>query len=305
MRSILDSAPADNSKTNEGRGIVTFLLVTFGLAWIMWIPLWVLSVPVSSDVYSAGVMIGLFAPALGTLIVRLLITREGFADAGLRPNLPKAWPYYLLAWLWPLLIYGALRVAVQFGLATRQDISADIVPALWSALLMTLPLWGEEFGWRGYLQLRLFRGRPLLAAVATGAIWGVWHYPVVVSGYLSNQHGIAGLIAFPAYNILFSILLGWLVIRTGSVWPACLAHAANNMVLEAISRALFDALPGNGDVFLDPRGWIVVVPMAALSAWIILTDQLNPRLRGGRSYSPTIWTRTFRSRARTWSKSAK
>jgi membrane protease YdiL (CAAX protease family) len=44
-----------------------------------------------------------------------------------------------------------------------------------SSVVLTLVLWGEEFGWRGYLQLRLFPQHPLLAAMATGVIWGIWH----------------------------------------------------------------------------------------------------------------------------------
>jgi len=43
-----------------------------------------------------------------------------------------------------------------------------------SVLVAPLVL-GEELGWRGYLQLRLFPAQPFLAALATGLIWGVWH----------------------------------------------------------------------------------------------------------------------------------
>ena len=59
-----------------------------------------------------------------------------------------------------------------------------VVPQLMGvAVLMTPLLWGEEFGWRGYLQLRLFPGRPVSAAIATGLIWAVWHYPLTLRGY--------------------------------------------------------------------------------------------------------------------------
>jgi membrane protease YdiL (CAAX protease family) len=71
-----------------------------------------------------------------------------------------------------------LRRAVA-ALAPRSAGSLPAIPAcLWAvipvqllitALLVTPILWGEEFGWRGYLQLRLLGQRPLLAAIATGA----------------------------------------------------------------------------------------------------------------------------------------
>ena len=60
---------------------------------------------------------------------------------------------------------------------------ADLPPALvLSALGGTVVLaplfFGEEIGWRGYLQLRWFAHGPLLAAVLTGFVWGVFHYPL-------------------------------------------------------------------------------------------------------------------------------
>ena len=77
--------------------------------------------------------------------------------------------------------------------------------------------WGEEFGWRGYLQLRLFGDRPLLSAVATGIIWGVWHYPVNLRGYNFPDQPLIGLVVFPVGTILPSIIFGWMRLRTGSV----------------------------------------------------------------------------------------
>ncbi len=70
--------------------------------------------------------------------------------------------------------------------------SGPLPPALWPVLLLQLLifaalvtpiLWGEEFGWRSYLQQRLFVGRPLLAAIVTGVIWGCWHLPLIFAGY--------------------------------------------------------------------------------------------------------------------------
>jgi len=41
------------------------------------------------------------------------------------------------------------------------------------ALLFTPILFGEEFGWRGFLQVKLLVDHPLYAAIATGVIWGI------------------------------------------------------------------------------------------------------------------------------------
>ncbi len=84
------------------RGIVAYLLIAFGLAWGAWIPLWLLHVSAASQLFQWLSLAGAFAPALATIVVRLWITHEGFADAGLRLHLRRTWPYYLFAWLWRL-----------------------------------------------------------------------------------------------------------------------------------------------------------------------------------------------------------
>lgn len=256
------------------RGIIAYLLIAFGLAWTVWITLGALGIPASNPLF----LIGVFAPALATVVVRRWVTREGFGDAGLLPNLRRSWPYYLVAWLWPLPVFGAaLLIAPLAGFPILENVSPNILPAAMTALAATFLLWGEEFGWRGYLQIRLYADRPLLAALATGAIWGVWHYPGVVTGLAPNHHGLLGLLLYPFYAILFSIILGWLQLRTGSAWAPSLAHAANNFLLAVgLSGALFSYEPGNGDLVLSPQGLCFLIPMLALCVWIVLSGRLRP-----------------------------
>jgi hypothetical protein len=81
--------------TMKTRGVLAYLLLAFGLAW--------------STIFVARLLLGLslenslvqipiaFSPAIAAVIVRGWITKEGFGDAGLVPNLRRAWPYYLVA----------------------------------------------------------------------------------------------------------------------------------------------------------------------------------------------------------------
>ncbi len=83
------------------RGVFAYLLIAFGVAWTVWIPLWLAGVPGSSDLFNTGMLIGLLGLPIAAFVVRRWVTREGFGDAGLWPNIRRAWPYYLFAWLWP------------------------------------------------------------------------------------------------------------------------------------------------------------------------------------------------------------
>lgn len=121
----------------------------------------------------AAQVLGAFSPAVAAVVVRRWVTREGFADAGLRPRLRQGAGYYLFAWLFPLpFLAAAAALAAASGLSVRWSHFGVVIGALATALALTPVVFGEEFGWRSYLQPRLLADRPLLGAVTVGAIWG-------------------------------------------------------------------------------------------------------------------------------------
>jgi membrane protease YdiL (CAAX protease family) len=283
--------------TRKTKGIVVYLAVAFGMAWVLWeIPLRFGLSP-RSPLFQLAALPGAFAPAVAAIVVRKWVTREGFADAGLRLNL-RRWRYYLVAWLLPLPVTAVivvLAVALGIGqpdfsllralraLATEGTRVPSYVPPglllvvpiqlLVTALLATPILWGEEFGWRGYLQVRLLGQHPLLAAVATGLIWGVWHYPINLRGYNFSGHPVLGLVVFPVSTILLSIIFGWLRLRTGSVWAASLAHAATNAIGGSLITLLFAGGPDS--IFVGYLGLLGWLPLGGLCAWIVFSGQLR------------------------------
>ena len=294
----------------RSRGIVVYLLIAFGMAWAIW-AFWATPIQVSlstSDLLlrlalePLGALPAGFAPAIAAIVVRKWVTREGFADAGLRLNLRGKWRYYLFAWLSPLvvvLIIALLAASLGIGRpdftleqarmmvprASQVPLSSSIyVPILLVelaivALVSTPILWGEEFGWRGYLQGRLLSERPLLAAVATGLIWGVWHYPFYFLQAFNRASRASALVlsVFPMSTILLSIIFGWLRQRTNSVWAPSLAHAATNSIGSSLLMLWF---AGNEHWILwSYMGVLGLVPLGALCGWIILTGRLEPARR--------------------------
>ena len=243
------------------RGVIAFLVLVFGIAWIAWgIPL-LMRAGLESPLFKVAIIVAAFAPAVACFIVRKWVTREGFADGGLRLDLGR-WPFYVLALLVPLAVaVGTILVApaVGAGSADSARALASLLPpasqasnnvTAWVAVIMVLLgasvlftpiLWGEEFGWRGYLQLRLFPGRPLLAAGATGLIWGIWHYPLLLGGTELPLHPVLVLILFPLGTILYSIFFGWLRTQSGSIWAPSLAHSAVDNMRSPLVAALFAA----------------------------------------------------------------
>ncbi len=276
------------------KGVVAFLLIAFGMAWVWWEIVIRLGFSIGNPLFQIAIMPGAFAPAVAAFVVRKWITREGFADAGLKLN-PRKWPYYIVAWLLPLPVVGCI-VALAPLLGLRPDFSlvrglqslasaggelARVPPHPWllvcampvNAIFATPILFGEEFGWRGYLQVRLFPDRPVLSAVATGVIWAVWHYPLMLRGYNFPDNRRMGLIVFPVSTIFLSIIFGWLRLKTGSIWSSSLAHAATNAIGGSLTLLLFG---GASLLFVSYVGILGWLPLGALSAWIALTGQFKP-----------------------------
>jgi uncharacterized protein len=277
---LAESIAARND-TARTKGVVAFLLIAIGIAWGVWGLAWLLGALDTSPVGQAVVALGAFSPAVAAFVVRRWVTREGFADAGLRPHLRRAWTSYLVAWLIPLPVVGVIvGLALALGLRlVHAELPPALVPAALAGSLVTAPLFfGEEFGWRGYLQLRWFDNRPLLAAVLTGVVWGVFHYPLILVGFEGYENLAVGLAIFPVFTILLSILLGWLRQRSGSIWVSCLAHAASNGIGGSITAYLFQG--GGSFVLTSYAGVLGWIPLGAICAWILLTGRL--RVASGR-----------------------
>jgi membrane protease YdiL (CAAX protease family) len=93
-------------------------------------------------------------------------------------------------------------------------------------------IFGEEFGWRAYLLPKLMPLGSRKAFLLVGAIWGVWHWPILFMGF---QYGI-GYWGAPVVGPLLFVLIimspsaffSWVTLRTGSVWPACIGHSVHN-----------------------------------------------------------------------------
>jgi membrane protease YdiL (CAAX protease family) len=87
---------------------------------------------------------------------------------------------------------------------------------------------GEEFGWRGYLLWELAPWGFWRASFATGALWGVWHAPVIVAGYNYPSFPVIGVVAMTVACLSFSPVYTYLVVRAESVIAAALLHGVFN-----------------------------------------------------------------------------
>ena len=123
---------------------------------------------------------------------------------------------------------------------------------------------GEEFGWRAYLLPKLvehfagasaddpahtsrrYAAAARKAALLVGVIWGVWHLP----GQFLFDPGMTILqgLLYVVSTCWLSVLLSWVTLRSGSVWPAAIGHSAHN---QALVLPMF-SLKGPANLLLGP-----------------------------------------------------
>ena len=283
--------------------VIVFTVLACGMAWLVCTPLWTgggLAQPVSAVLLPVMML----TPALAALIVVFAMRVPGrgarLRFLGLWPLRPARRVGWLLvaAWLVPPLLVGfGILLAAACGWVqldpTFAGFAGEIAKALppgvpappvgvvvfaqiamipLGALLNSVFAFGEELGWRGWLLPAL---RPLgtwPALLSSGVIWGVWHSPVILLGYNFGRTDISGVLFMIGGCVAWGVLFGWLRLRSGSVWPAVVAHGALNaagglVVLFAAAQPDL-ALAGP----LGVAGWIVV---AAVIVILVLTGQFR------------------------------
>jgi len=202
----------------------------------------------------------------------------------------------LMAWLWPVVCGGVIFGASwAFGLARFQWTSARYPYGSWGpetllglsiyslspfaglivrlfACLLFAFVWciqsfGEELGWRGYMLTRLFDAKLPVPVFWNGLVWGLWHIPfyVMLSSppnppepyWVSRTFFVTGTIALGYW-------IAYLRLRSGSIWPAVLAHASSNLVL-VVGFPAFTVANGflKGELYLIT----MALPMVVLLLW--------------------------------------
>ena len=89
----------------------------------------------------------------------------------------------------------------------------------------------EEVGWRAWLLPRLVdRMGARRAVVVAAAIWAFWHTPFALSG-VHHLDGVSVALTtaiMPIGQVGAGLVIGWLWMRTKSIWMVALAHGALN-----------------------------------------------------------------------------
>lgn len=95
---------------------------------------------------------------------------------------------------------------------------------------------GEEYGWRYYLQPLLQEKFGLRGGVILlGVVWGLWHLPVDFFYYTSLDMGIIMAVAQQITCITLGIFFAYAYMKTGNIWVPVILHFLNNNLIAVFS----------------------------------------------------------------------
>lgn len=95
-------------------------------------------------------------------------------------------------------------------------------------LLSWTAFFGEEYGWRGFLQ-PVLQGRfgKRRGVLLLGLLWGLWHLPLNLF-YYSPQTGLQSVLVQIAGCVGMGVFFGWVSLKTRNIWAVTALHFLNN-----------------------------------------------------------------------------
>lgn len=225
--------------------------------------------------------VGLFwmwSPGIAAILTKLMY-RENLGDFGWQRGKSKyiglglgipflyATIIYTVAWITGIGGFNPLPI-IKIVLYTIVGLVFALVAAL-----------GEEIGWRGLLLPELINLMSFKkAALMTGIVWAVWHYPLIIfADYNRPTPLIFQLVVFTIAVIGYSIFTAWLRIKSGSIWPAVIWHGGHNLFIQQIF--MYMTIPtGITFYFVDDFG-IGILIASIILGMVFLTKPLTPKVR--------------------------
>jgi CAAX protease family protein len=233
---------------------------------------------------SAWLLVGLIV----LIVMRLVSGKEAFQHAGLAGGRFSQWLVYGMG---VVLFYGltaALNMAFGLGKVANIQTMLNSSPAtatmptsvfmivsafqtiLIGPLVGLLLGFGEEFGWRGFLQGQLVRLGKKRGVLLVGLIWSAWHYPVILMGFNYPGHPIAGLLMMTVYTTLLAFVLGYAMLKTGSIWLAAFLHGLNNQTMAFIMIFVYQP----ADPLWSFSAGVYSIPLLLLVVLLLLRDPI-------------------------------
>ena len=171
---------------------------------------------------------------------------------------------FLILYIARLLIAGFMTGSAGAVATVFADPSTWVMMAVIAVtfFLSYNSFWGEEYGWRFFMQ-PLFQRRFGLrtGVILLGVIWGLWHVPLNIF-YYSPDTWIYSILLHQITCITLAVFFGFAYKKTGNMWvPVVMHYINNNMVM---------VLTGSDNLGNNVYGWKDVLQVLVINGILFL-----------------------------------
>ncbi|MDD4364056.1 MAG: CPBP family intramembrane metalloprotease [Atribacterota bacterium] len=202
----------------------------------------------------------MFIPLTVTILLQKVIYKEDIKkslDVSFRIN-----RWFIIAWILPILLtfltlginimlpdvefspdLGGFFARLESSLSPEQlaliKQQAENFPAhpfwigIFQALLAGVTInavagFGEELGWRGFLQKELNYLGFWKSSMLIGFVWGIWHAPLILQGHNYPENPQFGVLMMIMFTLLLSPIFSYVRLKAKSVLAAAIIHGSLN-----------------------------------------------------------------------------
>lgn len=221
--------------------IPTFFLLTFAIAWMIWLPIGYFA----PDYFLLVIIPGAWAPT----IVSVLLTWLTDGKSGVRQFLSRvirwrvSFQWYLVV-LFGIAVIAFAAQGLNIWLFDGEPVRLNLPTGIpENGLLIALPIiffvnvffggpLAEDIGWRGYALPKLReKMSAFTASLLIGIVWVLWHLPFFWIPEGKIAVGGIPLLWFALLTTAWSVLFAWVYVNTESILMPVLFHAAVNTTL--------------------------------------------------------------------------
>ncbi|MEA1964000.1 MAG: CPBP family intramembrane glutamic endopeptidase [Candidatus Aerophobetes bacterium] len=282
----------------KAKKIGLFIGITFFLSWVMAILFFALGGRWNTP--SAMIMATsyMFFPMISAILVQKYLYKEPLKrPLGISFKLNR---WFLVAWfLPPIVAFATIGVSLLFpgveyspemaglferfrGILSPEQLqkmesqrTALPVHPIWIALAQGLGAgitinavagFGEELGWRGFLQREFKYMGFWRASTLIGTIWGVWHIPIILQGHNYPQHPIPGAFMMIVFCLLLAPIFSYIRLKAKSVIAAAIIHGS----LNATAGLAIMVVKGGNDLLVGVTGVAGFIILAIINLFIFI-----------------------------------
>lgn len=285
-----------NGKTKR---VGLFIGITFALSWLIAILFFIFG----GEWYTPGAMIVgtavMFMPMASVIVVQKILYKQPLKKPlGISFKLNR---WFLVAWLLPPIVaFATFGISLLFpgveyspemtGMLERlkgilppeklqemEKMAKLPVHPIWIALMQGLIAgitinavagFGEELGWRGFLQREFGYMGFWISSALIGLIWGIWHAPLILQGHNYPEHPVAGIFMMIVWCMLLGPIFSYIRIKSKSVIAVAIIHGSLNATY-GLSIML---IKGGNDLIIGITGGAGFIVLSIVNLCIFLFD---------------------------------